>query len=143
MGGKISEMEATEDMNREVRFYRGDQWFFNIQWHLLSKEGKLKANTLETCRYPNGQWYEGGRGGNGIKVRADCSQSQNPLVVIQNNWMVGNERKVLRAKRWDHWYLQDDKVACQIPEDVALQRAVKSAEDGIPPHGAPTVDEME
>lgn len=142
MGGKISEMSATEDPN--VGFHSvGEQFFFNQELWRLSQKGQLKANTLNTCRYPNGQWYDGGRGGDGKKIRSACARSQNQLVVIHNNWIVGNERKVLRAKRWDHWFLQQDESMCQIPEAIALQRAVDSTEHGRAPHGAPTRAEKE
>jgi len=30
-------------------------------------------------------------------------------VVIQNNWIIGNENKTMRAKEWGHWYLNSDR----------------------------------
>ena len=62
----------------------------------------LKATTLKTCRYPNGKWYDSGRGGSGAGYRAKCRTTDTSsaggdvegtgLVVIQNNWMVGRRQ---------------------------------------------------
>ena len=38
----------------------GEQVFFNQEWQRLKKTGELKARALNTCRYPNGKWYDGG-----------------------------------------------------------------------------------
>jgi hypothetical protein len=140
MGGKISEMKSTENP-RSKNLPTGEQVYFNQEWQRLKKKGVLKAHTLETCRYPNGKWYDGGRGGNGANYRKLCSS--HDLIVIQNNWMVGNDRKMLRAKRWDHWFLQNDGNTCIMPEADALLKAVKASDNMKPPHGAPTRKEKE
>ena len=94
--------------------------------------------------------YDGGRGGNGMKYRTKCQKEDpNGLVVIQNNWMVGNDRKVLRAKRWNHWFLKEGSEGndvCYSNEmfrGEMLKKAIKSTESLIPPNGQATRAEKE
>ena len=151
MGGPISKMKRYENLNSKNEEFamKSEQKYFNDEWHRLSNEGALKVKTLDTCKYPNGKWYDSGRGGNGAKYRRRCrnkdvhewGSERTNLVVIQNNWMVGNERKVLRAKRWNHWFLDGDGNTCS--SHVVLKDAIDSAVGGFPPHGKATTMERE
>ena len=150
MGSKISEIKNNENPKSKMN-PTGEQVFFNNEWNRLSKKGTLKATTLKTCRYPNGKWYDSGRGGSGAGYRAKCRTTDTSnaggdvegtgLVVIQNNWMVGNERKMLRAKRWNHWFLNDDGNTCS--STVVLASAIASTVKGVPPNGVATRAEGE
>lgn len=143
MGSKIQDVKKTENPTLKMS-PTGEQVFFNQEWRRRKKDGTLKARTLSTYRYPNGKWYDGGRGGNGNAYRAKCrKESPNGLVVIQNNWMVGNNRKEMRAKRWEHWFLNDDGETCKLSGDEQLQKAVRSTESGTPPNGSPQPGERE
>lgn len=57
---------------------------------------------LSQCLYPTGKWYE-------VEAfeprRRACIASHGPPIVINNNWIVGNDRKVERAMRWGHWFV--------------------------------------
>ena len=150
MGGPISNMKHYENLNsKNEDSTKSEQKYFNDEWHRLSNVGTLKVKTLDTCKYPNGKWYDSGRGGNGAKYRRRCrnkdahewGSERTNLVVIQNNWMVGNERKVLRAKRWNHWFLDGDGNTCS--SHVVLKDAIDSAVKGFPPHGKATKQERE
>jgi hypothetical protein len=143
MGGNIQSVKETENMNQEFN-PTGEQVFFNREWRQKKKQGVLKARELATCKYPNGRWYDGGRGGNGAAYRGKCKREHpNGLVVIQNNWMVGNDRKEMRAKRWEHWFLKDDGEKCLLAGGMQMQKAIKSTETGTPPNGPPRAAEKE
>ena len=51
---------------------------------------------LSRHKYVSGQWYDGGRGGDGRGVRDSCKQHGMPYV-INNNWIVGNVSERLSA----------------------------------------------
>jgi hypothetical protein len=85
----------------------GEQQHFN---NLIKNKHKyvefkdIKVKVLSKFKYCSGQWYDGGRGGNGKQYRKQCKQKGIPFVV-NNNWIVGNKGKIKRAKRWGHWFL--------------------------------------
>ena len=73
-----------------------------VLFNNLLSENRFKdeSETLSECwfpisDFPNGLWYQG-------KVDSD-----NP-VVIQNNYIKGNDRKIERAKKFGHWFLGVD-----------------------------------
>lgn len=55
---------------------------------------------LDKCNFVSGQWYSNQH------IRETC---QSPWV-IQNNWIVGSERKVFRAQENRHWFLNKQEV---------------------------------
>ena len=57
---------------------------------------RVKELPLET--YADGKWYE--------KPAAERIAS-HPLI-INNNWVLGNEKKKQRAIQWGHWFVKDD-----------------------------------
>jgi len=64
--------------------------------------------------------------------------------VINNNWIVGNAAKITRAKRWGHWFVQDERSGtCQ--DAARLQQSLNAMRASIasskPPHGPPRADE--
>ena len=61
---------------------------------------------LPKSKYVSGRWYDGGVRQDSAEVRAYVRQHGVPYV-INNNWIIGNENKIKRAKRWGHWFLQD------------------------------------
>ena len=81
---------------------QGEQKFFNFlirTRHKYEKLKDLKVKILSKYKYCSGRWYDGGRGGNGLRYRRRCRKHGTPFVV-NNNWIVGNKGKIIRAKRW-------------------------------------------
>ena len=99
----------------------------------------LQFQMLPGTKYASGKWYDGGRGGDGKAERENARKEGVPFV-INNNWIVGNQPKIVRAKRWGHWFLQDDTAGtCK---DVAklnsqIQEMQKTMESLQPMHGPP------
>ena len=67
----------------------------------------LTFQMLSRTKYTSGKWYDGGRGGNGRSEREACKANGLPFV-INNNWIIGNLPKITRARRWGHWFVQDN-----------------------------------
>mmetsp|Transcript_41957 Transcript_41957/g.98873 ORF Transcript_41957/g.98873 Transcript_41957/m.98873 type:complete len:484 (+) Transcript_41957:61-1512(+) len=88
----------------------GEQDHFNM---LLQKKkqhisfSNITFAWFSNLKYLGGIWYDGGRGGTGETQRAQCKKQGLPYV-INNNWIVGNTPKIVRAKRWGHWFVQND-----------------------------------
>lgn len=72
----------------------GEQWLMSNK--LL--ETNFKILWLEECDFMRGSWYDDA----GLRNR--CA---SPLV-LQNNYIEGNFRKIERAKLWGHWFLKSD-----------------------------------
>jgi hypothetical protein len=105
---------------------RGEQRHFNKlvkekQKHPAWKNLVIKILPIE--KYCSGQWYDGGRGGNGLNYRRKTRKKGLPFVV-QNNWIVSNPSKIKRAKRWGHWFL-DQNGKC--PDDGPLKDKIAFA----------------
>lgn len=68
---------------------------------MLSK-GQIKVINLDRCKYASGLWY--------IQkaVYLKMCGSKFPAV-LNNNFLVGNDKKILRAKDRKHWFLNGDK----------------------------------
>jgi hypothetical protein len=70
--------------------------------HLLTRMlRKSWTNTvvwLDDCLFVRGEWYSS------EKYRRRCP---HPLV-LQNNYISGNNNKVLRAQQWGHWFLSNE-----------------------------------
>ncbi len=56
---------------------------------------------LSNKYFPSGQWYS----------NLSYQKASRP-VVIQNNYIVGNEKKISRAKHYNQWYLNDTLDSC-------------------------------
>ncbi|XP_070537505.1 uncharacterized protein [Ptychodera flava] len=76
----------------------GDMGIFN----LLLKTEKPKVVWLPGDQFFSGQWYRK------PKLRDTSKQP----VVIQNNFIAGNDRKEERAKWWNHWFLSKSTEEC-------------------------------
>ena len=62
---------------------------------------KVKFSYFPRTRFVGGKWYS----------NVTFREAVNPIV-IQNNWIVGNANKIVRAKQWGHWLLQEDGTTC-------------------------------
>jgi len=75
------------------------------------------ASRLQHTKYVSGTWYAqepirfktGGKWLeiHGSEVRKSCKADGIPYV-INHNWIVGNKAKILRAKTWGHWFIQNE-----------------------------------
>ena len=61
--------------------------------------------------FPSGQWYDGRRPKEGGLHNA----KDQGVVVLQFNWIMGNDRKIRRAKQYRHWFLSEDG-SCLTPQ---------------------------
>ena len=77
-----------------------------IQKRTQKSYKNLTFEMLPNYDYVSGRWYDGGVRQDSAEVRAYVRQHGVPYV-INNNWIIGNENKIKRAKRWGHWFLQD------------------------------------
>ena len=75
-------------------------------------------SALNLCTYASGQWYDPAN----FQLRETCLVRHGPPVVINNNWIIGNDAKIDRAKQWGHWFVDGDG-GC---DDTLLARAVAS-----------------
>lgn len=72
--------------------------------------GGTRILLLSQEEYVRGLWYEG----------------HNPLstlkkeIVIQNNYIIGIESKIQRAKRYNHWFLKDDRQSCMLTDETQM-----------------------
>eukprot|EP00961_Rhodomonas_salina_P078757 1059193-Rhodomonas_salina.1 len=71
--------------------------------------GHIQLRNLSPNKYVSGRWY--------IEdfVRKEVKEDGVPYV-LNFNWIIGNQAKVDRAKKWGHWFLQDEaKGSCENP----------------------------
>lgn len=61
--------------------------------------GGLTMKLLPLDEYPDGKWYN---------LKDSLRKKSHPYV-INNNWIIGNKRKISRAKKWGHWFLNFDR----------------------------------
>lgn len=61
--------------------------------------GGLKKKELPLGEYADGKWYN---------MPEDKRKISHPYV-INNNWVIGNNKKTSRAKEWGHWFLKQDR----------------------------------
>jgi len=63
---------------------------------------EVDVTWLDGCEFVNGRWYTD------LDYRSTCRRPK----VIQNNWIIGIEKKNARARREHHWFLNDDESSC-------------------------------
>lgn len=90
-GSKTAVSEATND-----------QTFLSSL--LNAKYGGVKVVYLPDDLFPEGKWYME------PKLRA---ANPNPLV-IHNNWVIGNDVKIKRAKKFGHWFVSNDSTTSDV-----------------------------
>ena len=61
----------------------------------------IKFSFLPWERYPDGLWYH----------MSSKERNATDPVLINNNWIAGNDNKLERAKKWGHWFI-DDNMKC-------------------------------
>ena len=76
----------------------------------IIQESKARVKWLDIRQFPCGKWYDDKYTFHGLPFRFYA----NEPIVIQNNYIVGNEAKIQRAKKWGHWYHNGVKDECII-----------------------------
>lgn len=73
-----------------------------LQLPNLLKDTECKWTFFPVKHFVSGKWY----------LDWELRSNSDPIV-IQNNWLIGVEKKISRAKSWGHWYLQpEDGKSC-------------------------------
>jgi len=75
--------------------YIGDIGEQHTMSKMLQKQTKVKVNWLTQCEYANGKWYD--------KPDSTCPRP----MIVHNNFIIGNDKKVARLKKWKQWFLDD------------------------------------
>eukprot|EP01084_Bolivina_argentea_P037467 69313_1 len=68
--------------------------------YLIQNNKLIKLAFLSNKKYANGKWYDE------QKLRTD------DIIWIHNNWIAGNDNKMERAKKWNHWFLNHQNGMC-------------------------------
>ncbi|XP_070203953.1 uncharacterized protein [Littorina saxatilis] len=84
-----------------------DQQYFSRL--IREKFAGIKVVYLTSSLFPDGKWYR--------LTDEQRSLNQRPLI-INNNWVVGNEAKIKRAKTYGHWFWNEREGSCN---STALQ----------------------
>ena len=99
--------KATESMNRLEREQYvsegiNDQVF--LQKIIKRKDAKFKM--FHADLFPDGMWYYI------TKQQSLNLKKDTKINLINNNWIVGIEAKMARAKDWRHWFVKDNDKDC-------------------------------
>jgi hypothetical protein len=116
--------EEQEDIH-EFQSGNGGHEIFQQEVEKSLAAGIVTARYLSFCNYPSGLWYERSEGDSGTYNRNDPRCAGVLPVVIQNNCVDGNKRKELRAKRWDHWFVDETTGEC--PDDETAKEMLTLA----------------
>ena len=92
--------------------YLGDKGSEQLLLDRLIRQVKgLKVSWLPPEYFVPGLYYRSERYRNSIK---------DPYVIL-NNWVIGNDAKIARAKKWKHWYLGEDGQCLQQPVEESTE----------------------
>ncbi|XP_012553558.2 uncharacterized protein LOC105843074 [Hydra vulgaris] len=92
------EKRVTTVLNSLTDVEVGDEGNEQLMLPILLSEFRVKWAFFSRTKFVSGHWYTN-----------ELFRKQVHPVVIQNNWIKGNEAKILRAKYWDHWYLNKNE----------------------------------
>ena len=73
-----------------------DQLYFAAL--LKEKYAGIRIKALSLSEYPDGKWY---------RLPAK-KRYTTKIFVLNNNWIIGNSKKIQRAKKFGHWFLHAD-----------------------------------
>ncbi|XP_033748723.1 uncharacterized protein LOC117333510 [Pecten maximus] len=80
-----------------------DQVFFST---IVEQEKKIKLYEFSNKKIVDGKWY--------IDFTEKDRREMKPLI-INNNWVRGNKKKIARAKKWGHWFVSKS-LKCNITQ---------------------------
>ncbi|KAL3857726.1 hypothetical protein ACJMK2_012376 [Sinanodonta woodiana] len=82
--------------NKYVVESENDQMYFSAL--ITEKYADIKFKVLPLTDYADGKWYS----------LPDKERMASRPLVINNNWVEGNAKKIARAKKWGHWFIKED-----------------------------------
>lgn len=130
---------AGHNRRASAQVYGEQRLLSELIWSFREEHPEAKfLEMLSTCRYPSGMWYN-----HPSEIKEKCQKEEKDpgsIVVLQNNWIVGNEAKVSRAKEWGHWFLSEGEDRC-LRTDLKIAR--QSVIRGTKPEPDDLVEEME
>lgn len=97
LGERISKKADTAAVSEG----ENDQQFFSRLIREKYKNVTYKILPLDI--YADGQWYN----------LPENKRKESRPVIINNNWVLGNDAKISRAKKWKHWFI-DDNLKCDM-----------------------------
>lgn len=83
--------------NANVSKFENDQVYFTKL--VKMKYANVKSGYLSNKKFSDGKWY-------GFTKK---EQTKVVPMIINNNWITGNDKKIQRAKKWGHWFLMKDR----------------------------------
>ena len=83
---------APKDLNAKIESFLDDQAFLTLR----AREENVNTSFMPDCVYVTGLWYA-----LDSRVRERCPHPK----IIHNNYIIGERRKVARAKTEDQWFL--------------------------------------
>lgn len=86
-----------EPSDKKVPTYENDQVYLS---NLRNENyAGLKSTVIPFNIFPDGKWYD----------IPEEERKQTDPVLIHNNWIIGNQAKMDRLKKWGHWFLTENK----------------------------------
>ncbi len=93
---KSLRLRAKDSQSAEkLQNFLDDQAFLTIS----AKQNAVSMKFLLSCVYATGQWYDASS-----SIRRRCPKPK----VVHNNYIIGRDNKVFRAKANNNWYLSDN-----------------------------------
>ncbi|XP_045186447.1 uncharacterized protein LOC123544431 [Mercenaria mercenaria] len=82
--------------NKTISEGKNDQIFLSTL--ICERYANVTTELLTLDVYADGKWYS----------MTDAQREKLHPIVISNNWIIGNNNKINRAKKWNHWFLRPD-----------------------------------
>ena len=153
-GSSPLQIDLGEDLR--IEGFKNEMDILEEKAKSFGASGRLKFKVLPTCSYLSGLWYDDQvdndeledweKAEEGRVFRQLCKEQNNglPPYVLNNNWIVGLDAKMERAKRWGHWFT-DEMDMCSDPDSLQadlrqMEESFASLSPLFPPFSA--VEEM-
>ncbi|KAK3099165.1 hypothetical protein FSP39_000426, partial [Pinctada imbricata] len=81
---------------KKVHYEDNDQTYLHKL--LDEKYGGVRMKIVSQYEFPDGKWY-------GF---TKAEREKYRPYIINNNWLIGTDTKIQRAKTWGHWFLKSD-----------------------------------
>ncbi|KAH3882721.1 hypothetical protein DPMN_006665 [Dreissena polymorpha] len=92
LGQKVEKMNEKQYISEA----ENDQQY--ISKLINDRYGGLLIKELSLDVYADGKWYE----------KSESDRAKLRPVIINNNWVLGNKKKMERAMKWKHWFIRPD-----------------------------------
>ncbi|CAH1773690.1 unnamed protein product [Owenia fusiformis] len=106
---QLIRMIGVNSDDTKINFYDNDQTYLKLSIQKYRKQ--FKGFLLDSDMVADGKWY--------LQNTLERLESKTPLVV-NNNWVVGKDEKVARAKKYKHWFI-DDALECDWQNVFSLE----------------------